>query len=737
MDNNLPSLMNRKSYNNVKIFIIALAICLIAVPVSRYLSPRAIVNEHDVYLAWLPLSVMLAIMLLLGRRGILPILISFMVANIFNVNLAPLQYSVLLFCQTFSVFAACGVLRLLLGRRWRYCMPNRHIGLRIFWLGFMVPIGIKMSMYLAGYFFDFPVTISTFFGEGTVIYNVVDIQSLICAAMIFTMMFYYPLRMIINPRYAIKFWRRSVKPVFLHKKSLYIFVWLMLLIAIIAILCAPFESPVIAGYLMPIIFILFTLAISRLSYALISLLWATSALLLLTYNYNFLNGVESGHSLSFILSVLISFAICLLYMSRIYQRSEWLKQGWQDRALTDPLTGLPNIRALEDFLLDHPDAKVCCLRMDNLEFLSRHYGILMRVHCKRMITSSLQPLLQKDETLFQLPGSELVLVLLGQGTAERLQHMVDRLNSRKIFWNNTGLDIEFGASWGMVENGEKLHHTLGQLSWLAEQSCGAHNVLALTNSLEAASGQTTERVLMLARIKHALEAGQFHLYAQPIQKADGSGYYEILARMESEGEIITPDRFIPLIAQFNLSHRFDMCVMEKLLLWLRDHPATQAGARFSVNLMPLTLMQNEVATEICALFERYGVAPQAVVIEITEEQAFSNSGCSIHNIQQLRDYGFRIAIDDFGTGYANYERLRRLQADIIKIDGCFVKDICTDDMDAMIVQSICNLAKTKSLCVVAEYVETPAQREMLLRFGVDYLQGYLIGKPKPLEELRA
>ena len=729
--------MNRKSYNNVKIFIIALAICLIAVPVSRYLSPRAIVNEHDVYLAWLPLSVMLAIMLLLGRRGILPILISFMVANVFNVNLAPLQYSVLLFCQTFSVFAACGVLRLLLGRRWRYCMPNRHICVRIFWLGFMVPIGIIMSMYLAGYFFDFPVTISTFFGEGTVIYNVVDIQSLICAAMIFTMMFYYPLRMIINPRYAIKFWRRSVKPVFLHKKSLYIFVWLMLLIAIIAILCAPFESPVIAGYLMPIIFILFTLAISRLSYALISLLWATSALLLLTYNYNFLNGVESGHSLSFILSVLISFAICLLYMSRIYQRSEWLKQGWQDRALTDPLTGLPNIRALEDFLLDHPDAKVCCLRMDNLEFLSRHYGILMRVHCKRMITSSLQPLLQKDETLFQLPGSELVLVLLGQGTAERLQHMVDRLNSRKIFWNNTGLDIEFGASWGMVENGEKLHHTLGQLSWLAEQSCGAHNVLALTNSLEAASGQTTERVLMLARIKHALEAGQFHLYAQPIQKADGSGYYEILARMESEGEIITPDRFIPLIAQFNLSHRFDMCVMEKLLLWLRDHPATQAGARFSVNLMPLTLMQNEVATEICALFERYGVAPQAVVIEITEEQAFSNSGCSIHNIQQLRDYGFRIAIDDFGTGYANYERLRRLQADIIKIDGCFVKDICTDDMDAMIVQSICNLAKTKSLCVVAEYVETPAQREMLLRFGVDYLQGYLIGKPKPLEELRA
>ncbi|WP_312715648.1 EAL domain-containing protein, partial [Escherichia coli] len=98
----------------------------------------------------------------------------------------------------------------------------------------------------------------------------------------------------------------------------------------------------------------------------------------------------------------------------------------------------------------------------------------------------------------------------------------------------------------------------------------------------------------------------------------------------------------------------------------------------------LTLMQNEIAAEIIALFERYAIAPQDIVIEITEEQAFSDSGSSINNIQQLRDYGFRIAIDDFGTGYANFERLKRLEADIIKIDGCFVKDICTDSMDAMI-----------------------------------------------------
>ncbi|MGM3312068.1 EAL domain-containing protein, partial [Enterobacter hormaechei subsp. steigerwaltii] len=115
-------------------------------------------------------------------------------------------------------------------------------------------------------------------------------------------------------------------------------------------------------------------------------------------------------------------------------------------------------------------------------------------------------------------------------------------------------------------------------------------------------------------------------------------YFEILSRLESDGEIITPDRFITLIAKFNLSHRFELNLLEKLLMWMRSHPSGRAGTRLSVNLMPLTLMQNEIAAEIIALFERYAIAPHDIVIEITEEQAFSDSGSSINNIQQLRDY---------------------------------------------------------------------------------------------------
>lgn len=109
----------------------------------------------------------------------------------------------------------------------------------------------------------------------------------------------------------------------------------------------------------------------------------------------------------------------------------------------------------------------------------------------------------------------------------------------------------------------------------------------------------------------------------------------------------------------------------------------------------------------------------------------------MQNIEHLRKFGFRIAIDDFGTGYANYERLKRLKADIIKIDGVFVKDIVTDSLDAMIVKSITDMAKAKSLSVVAEFVETPEQQALLFSLGVNHLQGYLIGRPSPLAELQA
>lgn len=160
--------------------------------------------------------------------------------------------------------------------------------------------------------------------------------------------------------------------------------------------------------------------------------------------------------------------------------------------------------------------------------------------------------------------------------------------------------------------------------------------------------------------------------------------------MRCGDSVIMPDRFIPLIVQFNLSQRFDMLVLETLFSMLHKHP----GQRFSVNLLPATLMQKNSAGQIIALFQRYSVSPDT----------------SRQNLEALRAFGCAIAIDDFGTGYANYERLKHLQADIIKIDGCFVRDILLDPLDAIMVKSIVEMAWAKQMSVVAEYVESEPQK---------------------------
>ncbi|ALR77567.1 EAL domain-containing protein [[Enterobacter] lignolyticus] len=722
-----------KFNTSTKKFVLALSLSLIAIPFARFISPRTIIDGNEIYLAWLPLSVMLSMILLFGRYAVLPLIAAFALTNEWMLNLPGLQASVLLFCQLFAVFLSCAILRYILGKRWRYGLPSKHMGVRIFWAYFFAPLVLKATMYLAGYFLDFPLSVSSYFGSGSVFYNVVDIQSLISAALIFTILFYYPLRMIVNPNFARKFWRYNIQPALCRQQRLFTINWLVVLGIILLILCSPYRSTLIAGYLVPLIFILFFFGISRFRYQLLCVLWAASALLLVIYNQNFLQGVSSEYSLSFVLSVLISFTISMLYMSQIYSRSNVLRRKWHNRAMEDPLTGLPNLRALECYLARFPEGRVCCLRMDNLEFLSRHYGMMMRVYCKRMIAQDLQPLLYKNEQLFQLPGSELLLVLHGEETADRLSAMIDFLNSRKYHWHNNELVLEFGASWGGIQGeGEALHHTLGQLSWLSEQACAARKVLALDCSLETVSDNTTERLYQLNRVKRALDLGEICLYAQPIVSESGDVYHEILTRLTCDGEIIMPDRFIPVVAQFNLSKRFDMQVVEMLFRAMEAFP----NERFSVNLMPFTLMQNESANEIIALFQQYRISPQSIVLEITEEQAFSDSEVSLVNIQRLRDFGCLIAIDDFGTGYANFERLKRLQADIVKIDGCFVHDIMEDAMDAMIVKSICEMARVKNLTLVAEFVETDAQRALLYQLGVDYLQGYLLGKPRPLAELR-
>lgn len=194
--------MTSKYYTSLKANLIAFMLCAIFLPFARLIAPRAIIEGQALYLAWLPLSVMMALMLLFGRRAIIGIVITLALVNYNAWQLSLVQNAVLVACQALPVFLCCAVVRLVLGTRWRVGLPNKWMGVRIFWLGFMAPGIMKLTMVLAGRWVTFPQEIASYFVSDSVLFRIVDTLSLIVASMIFSMTFYFTLRMILTPRYA-------------------------------------------------------------------------------------------------------------------------------------------------------------------------------------------------------------------------------------------------------------------------------------------------------------------------------------------------------------------------------------------------------------------------------------------------------------------------------------------------------------------------------------------------------
>jgi EAL domain-containing protein (putative c-di-GMP-specific phosphodiesterase class I) len=157
--------------------------------------------------------------------------------------------------------------------------------------------------------------------------------------------------------------------------------------------------------------------------------------------------------------------------------------------------------------------------------------------------------------------------------------------------------------------------------------------------------------------------------------------------------------------------------------------------RFAINLSPTSVCRARLPTDIAQLLVKYKIEAWQLVFEVTESNALTNAEQAQATLLQLQLLGCQIAIDDFGTGYASYARLKNVNADILKIDGSFIRNIVSNSLDYQIVASICHLARMKRMMVVAEYVESEEIRSAVVSLGIDYMQGYLIGKPQPLHEI--
>ena len=244
----------------------------------------------------------------------------------------------------------------------------------------------------------------------------------------------------------------------------------------------------------------------------------------------------------------------------------------------------------------------------------------------------------------------------------------------------------------------------------------------------------------VSRINQAMKEDRFRLFRQaivPLQEDSDEQRYELLIRLEDdEGKMVPPGLFIPSAERYNLMPALDRWVIETTFKYysqlVQKVPDIAALTRFSINLSGNSLNDDSLYAFVRNQLEKHKIPTHHICFEITETAAVFNLGNASRFIRNMKDMGCRFALDDFGSGLSSFAYLKNLPVDFLKIDGSFVKDMVEDSMDKAIVEAINQVGHVLGIRTIAEFVENDAIMEQLRTLGVDYAQGYGIGKPEPM-----
>ena len=302
-----------------------------------------------------------------------------------------------------------------------------------------------------------------------------------------------------------------------------------------------------------------------------------------------------------------------------------------------------------------------------------------------------------------------------------------------------GTILEVGASIGVAVIPADGHDASTLLQHADVAMYAAKRLPTGVARYEADDDRSSLHLLAMAgELRRALEGGSMVMHLQPQARLPHGRIVclEALARWNHPSRgILMPDEFIPLAEQTGLIGKLTHVALVQALAMCRTWLPTSPQVNVAVNLSPRQLLDLELPETVSGLLQRYGVPPHRLTLEITETSIMTDPVAAAAALSQLRDLGVRLALDDFGTGHSALAYLRQLPLDEVKIDKSFVMAMTTDASARAIVHAIIDLAHTLGLIVVAEGVEDEVTRQLLVGFGCDIMQGYLLSRPLPPREV--
>ena len=303
------------------------------------------------------------------------------------------------------------------------------------------------------------------------------------------------------------------------------------------------------------------------------------------------------------------------------------------------------------------------------------------------------------------------------------------------------VSVSIGVS-PIVGSSNQLAHALAtaEIACKAAKDRGRNRIEVFQDSDQSIIRRHTD-IIVVGGVRETLDNNNFRLDAQPILPLRGNygrPRFELLLRMIGEkGEVIPPGKFLSAAERYQLMPAIDRWVVKHACELLGQHNAALGpdAARFAINLSGQSLQDAEFLPFVIEQIKSSGVPPELLCFELTETATIGNLDKAQAFMARLQGLGCQFALDDFGTGVSSLAYLKALSVSYLKIDGSFVRDALNNARSESMIKAIAQLAKVMSMETIAEYVETDALRIRMADLGVDYGQGYCMGRPQPLREL--
>jgi diguanylate cyclase (GGDEF)-like protein/PAS domain S-box-containing protein len=422
------------------------------------------------------------------------------------------------------------------------------------------------------------------------------------------------------------------------------------------------------------------------------------------------------------------------------------------QASHDALTGLVNRREFERRLQEAMDSAqtgdgahaLCYLDLDRFKVVNDTCGHTAGDNMLREVASIIKEAVRDSDTVGRIGGDEFALLLVGcplEKARQIADDVVSSVAGFRFVWKDKIFNI--GVSIGLVEIGrgvgaiEDLMSAADSACYVAKKQGGVH--VHVYSAREEATARHSGEIQWLQKLQGALRDNKFELFYQPIVHAQIGGLrgpaLEVFVRMQAEnGQPVAPTvDFIRAAERYRLMPYVDRWVVQAVLSALgRGGMKLPVGRSVAINIAGQTLGDSDFLEFVVECFDHTGATPSEICFEVTESSVVANLDHARRFIAVLHGMGCEFALDDFGSGLSSFSTLRTLPIDYLKIDGSFIRNLAVDTVNQAMVAAMIELSHSLNFRIVAEQVEDQLSLDAVKGMGIDFVQGFAIGRPQRL-----